>query len=99
MAKSIICNTKECYFCGSRGNLHKHHIMGGPNRPLAEKDGLWVYLCQPHHVCSPYAVHVNRDKSLELKIEAQRAYEKLYGHDAWMCRYGRNYMEEQNAKA
>ncbi len=95
MAKSIICNIKECYFCGSRTNLHKHHIMGGPNRPLAEKDGLWVYLCQPHHIYSPDAVHVNIKRNLELKKIAQRAYEKLYGHDKWMSRYSKNYLEEE----
>lgn len=107
MAKSIISNTKECFLCREEAEkigyygalpstgLHKHHIMfGTANRKLSEKDGLWVYGCEKeHHEHGPEAPHCNADVDRHLKQIAQRAYEELYGHEAWMKRYSKNYLD------
>lgn len=107
MAKSIISNAKECFLCREEADricyfgvlpskgLHKHHIMfGTANRKLSEKDGLWVYVCEHrHHEHGAEAPHESRETDLHLKQTAQRAYEKLYGHEAWMERYGKNYLD------
>lgn len=57
--KSIIQNEKECYYCGSRLNLHEHHIFPGRNRNNSEKYGLKIWLCDKHHNMSNDSVHFN----------------------------------------
>lgn len=47
--KSIVCDDRQCWVCGNPLNLEKHHVYKGPNRPLAEKYGCFVYLCHYHH--------------------------------------------------
>jgi Zn-finger protein len=52
MAKSIIQEESEkaCYLCGSVINLQKHHVWHGTgNRKIADKDGLFVWLCESCH--------------------------------------------------
>ena len=92
MAKSIMQTEKECYVTGSTLNLHKHHIFGGPFRKKAEKWGLWAYLRADYHIQTPNAVHNNREFDLELKKEAQRNFECLYGHDIFMQEFRKNYL-------
>ena len=108
MAKSIIQDQriKECYLCRQQADrigyfgelkswgLHKHHCMHGTaNRKLAEKDGLWVYLCEEkHHEHGPEAPHDNPEVDLQLKQIAQQAFEKKRSHEEWMLRYGKNYL-------
>ena len=65
---------KKCYFCGSRYNLHKHHIYMGANRKISDKIGAWTYLCADHHNMSDDSVHFNKDKDLELKQKFERLY-------------------------
>lgn len=92
MAKSIIQTEKECYFCGATENLDKHHCLHGTaNRRLAEKDGLWVYLCKYHHTMSNEAVHQNymMDKTLK-KIAQQRWEEKFGTREQFIKRYGKS---------
>jgi hypothetical protein len=59
MVKSIIQNNKECYFCGSKNDLHEHHIYPGRNRNNSEKYGLKIWLCSKHHNMSNDSVHFN----------------------------------------
>lgn len=98
MSKSIIQNPNDrtCYACGSTLNLHRHHcIYGIANRKKAESDGLWVYLCQEHHTGVLNGVHGrNYQLNKVLHIVAQKAYERLHGHEAYMRRYHVNYLEE-----
>lgn len=49
MAKSIIQTEKECYICRrwynvrtTRG-MEEHHVITGPLRPFAERNGLKVW--------------------------------------------------------
>ena len=96
MSKSIMQQDKVCYACGSTINLHRHHCIRGPHRKKAEADGLWVYLCADHHLHPIYGVH-GRNYLLDrvLRIEAQKAYEAKYGHEAYMKRYHLNWLEEE----
>ena len=108
MSRSIvqISGRKECYFCralaeeeGYYGDLtdkglHKHHIMHGTaNRRLADKYGLWVWLCPEHHELGPEAVHRNRKIDLLLIRIGQKAFEIEYGHAKWMEVFAKNYID------
>ncbi len=90
MKQSIIqTGEKQCFITGSRVQLDQHHCMHGPNRKLADKYGLWVWL--------RHDIHMNlhdRDKELdrELQQEAQRAFEKKYSHEDWMRIFRKNYL-------
>ena len=63
--KSIMQKNKECYMCrelydiSMQVGLECHHIFGGANRNISEKQGLKVWLCQVHHNTSPLGVHFN----------------------------------------
>jgi len=81
----------ECYLCGKRIGLQRHHIMAGSNRSLSEKYGLWVHLCQDCHLGKEGAQY-DADVGLRLKQDAQRAFEKLHGHDMWMQVFRKNYL-------
>ena len=91
-----------CYICMNRyGNtakhavLHEHHVFGGPNRALAEEDGLTVYLCVEHHQTGKDAVHngaEGKENREFLHREAQKAYERTHSRQEFMARYLRNYL-------
>ena len=94
MTHSIMQKTKECYFCGATQNLDKHHcIHGTANRKLADKDGLFVYLCKDHHTMTSKAVHNDATVDLVLKKIAQTEWEKRYGdREKFIQRYGKSYL-------
>ena len=79
---SIIDQNKRCYVCGSRNNLHLHHIWFGKNRNNADKDGLTCYLCWDHHE-GTYGVHgkYGSDLNSQLKKIAQDRWCKNYEKD------------------
>lgn len=82
---------RECYFCGSTQGLERHHIFGGvANRPLSEKYGLYLNLCKNCHL----SVTDNKDIILvnQIKEDAQRRFEALWGHDKFIEVFGRNYL-------
>lgn len=95
MGRSIISNAKKCYVCGAVNGLEKHHcLFGTANRKKAEEDGLWVYLCNRDH----QAVH-HQDiwEKKALQELAQEKWESKYGNrEAFMKRYGKNYLERDN---
>jgi len=92
MAESIIQTEKECFFCGRRTNLERHHVFGGvANRPISEKYGLTVWLCHEHHTGDNGAQYV-KAMNLQLKQEAQRAFEKTNSRELWMRLIGKNYL-------
>lgn len=78
--KSIISNEKECFICGTRLKLHKHHcIHGSSNRKNSEEFGLWIYLCDFHHNASIEAVHFNHSFDVMVKKYAQMVFENKIG--------------------
>lgn len=97
--KSIVQQEKECFLCRRLYNrenvinLQEHHcIHGTANRTLSEKYGLKVFLCIYHHTQGLGAVHKNRDYDLIVIKEAQRKFEKKYGHDKFMEVFKKNYL-------
>ena len=91
--KSIIQKDRECYLCSSTLNLEKHHCLHGRGvRQLADRWGLWVWLCPMHHRHSKYGVHGNKDLDLWFKQLAQNCFEIVWGHDRWMEVFKRNYL-------
>lgn len=90
--ESIIQTEKECFVCGSRVNLHSHHlIFGNPGRRNSEKHGLKVWLCMEHHTGNS-GVHQNRDLDLQLKRVGQLKFEESHSRSEWMSVFGRNYL-------
>jgi hypothetical protein len=90
----------HCYLCGGRAQC-VHHIFGGPNRDLAEEDGLFMWLCIGHHTGSSQAVHTNKEIRDWTHRIGQKAYEDSKASKGWtknearetfMRRYGRNYL-------
>ena len=79
--ESILNTEKDtCYLCG-RWCAHpdKHHVFHGrKHRQLADREGLFVYLCPECHTIGPRAVHRVREIDLKLQQEAQEVWEKRY---------------------
>lgn len=95
--KSIMQDEKECYICRTTLNLERHHCIHGRGyRPLADKYGLTVYLCQRHHrgdiSGNTYAVHHNEVFDTKLKQEAQKAFIARYPDKDFLKIFGKNYL-------
>lgn len=93
---SIIKKSKSCFFCGDTRNIEKHHALHGTaNRRLADKDGLWVWVCPECHR-GTNGVHGKNGhgKDLTLKMTAEYAWMKHYGKTEYdfVQRYGKNYL-------
>lgn len=92
MSRSIVQAEKECWFCGSRVRLEEHHIFAGTaNRKISEKYGLKVWLCHRHHTGDGGAQY-DPEKNLQLKQEAQKAFEKEHSLELWMKLIRKNYL-------
>ena len=92
MAKSVIQERKECYFCGKLTHLERHHVFGGvANRPISEKYGLTVWLCHNCHTGNNGAQY-DKMKNLHLKQDAQFAFERNHTRSEWMKLIGKNYL-------
>ena len=94
--KSIICNKKECYLCGSTPVERHHCIHGTAGRKLADKYGLTVWLCPFHHRDQKHGVHGNAALDRWFKELAQNCVEIVYGHEKWMQVIGRDYLHKED---
>jgi Zn-finger protein len=92
MSKSILQDEKECYLCGKKTGLEMHHVWGGvANRPISEKYGLKVWLCHECHTGNEGAQY-DKMKNLQLKQDAQYAFEREHTRAEWMKLIGKNYL-------
>ena len=92
MADSILQSEKECWFCGRTNGLECHHVFEGTaNRKISEKYGLKVWLCHEHHTGDGGAQY-DRERNLQLKQAAQKAFEQLHSHEEWMRLIRKNYL-------
>ena len=92
MSKSIMQTEHECYLCGRRFGLERHHVLAGTaNRRLSEKYGLWVYLCHNCHTGNGGAQY-EKELNLRLKREAQEAFERKYDGESFRDIFGKNYL-------
>lgn len=92
--KSIVQSEKRCYFCGTRDNLHEHHIFPGSNRKNSEKYGMKVYLCANHHNMTKDSVHFNPIYMKLLKIIGQLYYEDVFQDEPFRNVFYKNYRED-----
>ena len=96
MRSSIINNKKRCFVCGTKNNLHLHHVIFGKNRKKADQDGLTIYLCQEHHE-GTNGVHGKNGHKLDLKLKKLAQYSWMYYYDKskdeFIEKYGKNYLD------
>lgn len=104
----VLQQRKECYFwrtiCDMEvtHGLELHHIYGGANRKISDKNGFFVYLTKANHTganCNDnplgvLGVHFNRDFDLKLKRACQREFEKTHTRQDFMRLIGKNYLED-----
>ena len=92
--KSIIKGDSKgiCYICGKHGRTELHHMLHGPYRKMADRNGLTVHLCWQCH----RALHDRGDHDLELEQEAQREFEAMYSHDLFMTIFQKSWLMEDN---
>lgn len=92
MSESIMQTQKECYLCGRKTCLERHHTLSGvANRKLSEKYGLWVYLCHDCHT-GPNGAQYNPEKNRVLKKQAQIAFEKTHTREEFRKIFGKSYL-------
>ena len=92
MKESIIQKERQCYFCGKVMDLERHHVFAGvANRPISESYGLWVWLCHNCHTGNSGAQY-DKERNLELKQEAQKAFQMYFGRQMWMKLIRKNYL-------
>ena len=90
--KSILTDDLDhCLICGSPHVEIHHCIYGTANRRIADKYGLVIALCREHHT-GPYGVHFDPVLDRDIKMGAQKMFERRYGRDKWMEIVGRNYL-------
>ena len=93
MSKSIMQDSKRCYFCGRQVGLEEHHIFGGvANRKLSERYGLKIWCCDYHHRDPKNGVQYNREVNQKMKQLAQIAFEARHSHEEWMQVFRKNYL-------
>lgn len=78
----------KCYICKKYGVTETHHMLHGSRRKMADKYGLTVKLCPTCH----RLLHDTGLHDLDLEQEAQRRFEKEYGHEKFMEVFGKNYL-------
>lgn len=92
MARSILQDAKECWYCGTTQNIECHHIIFGRGlRKISERLGLKVWLCADHHR-GAYSPHQRRDFDLRLRRAAQSIFVDTHSQEEWMEEVGRNYL-------
>ena len=96
-----------CYLCGEYGREKHHIIHGTANRKIADKEGLWVYLCNNCHTGGRNAVHNDNKTDLKLKKEGQTVWELRYienypyknhapeaAREAWLRLFMKSWLED-----
>lgn len=93
MKKVELQSNKQCFFCGSQTELHRHEVFyGTANRKKSIECGLQVWLCPIHHNMSSKGVHMNHARDEILKKYAQRVFEDSNGHEEFMRIFHKNYL-------
>lgn len=95
---------KYCACCGKPGTVKHHLVFGKSERPLADKDGLVIYLCNDCHNMAEKAINRIHENPMAEKLskmlgqmafEREKAYEGLTREEArqaFMKRYRRSYL-------
>ena len=86
----MLTTNKRCYFCG-KTTVQLHHIYGGRNRKISDRNGFTVWLCAEHHTGNK-GVHNCEEMSLILKKKQQEQYEKTHTRQEFIELIGRSYL-------
>lgn len=90
---SIVMKVKACWVCGTIYNLHKHHIVfGRGQRSVADKHGIWCWLCAEHHEGFSGVHGGNHELDLALKQAAQTEFERNHSRDEWRKLFTKSYL-------
>lgn len=89
--KSILQDKKECYVTGRTDGLHKHHIFGGPNRKISEREGFVIWL-RPEWHTGDNGIHHNKEFALKVRRECQAKYEETHSREDFIKLIGRSYL-------
>ena len=68
------------------------YFYGFANRKKSEKWGCWIWLRSDFHNMSNHGIHADPELDMKVKIETQKKFEELYGHDLFMKEFGRSYL-------
>ena len=86
---SIITNNLNvCYICTQSPKNDLNEVFGGSNRKKSMQWGLVIPICRECH--SEW--HLNKQLRKKYQQEAQRSFEKQYGHEMFMLEFKRNYL-------
>lgn len=84
---------EKCYICGTTKDLQIHEVFfGTANRKKSIKYGCCLTLCAYHHNASNQAVHYNHELDIQLKMEMQRRFIKVYPNVDFRKVFGKNYL-------
>lgn len=86
----MLTTNKRCYFCG-KPEVQLHHIYGGCNRKISDRNGFTVWLCVEHHTGNK-GVHNCEQLSLVLKQRQQEQFEETHTRQEFIKLIGRNYL-------
>lgn len=92
--RSILQDKKECFITHRTYGLHKHHIYGGGNRRISEREGFYIFLIPELHNMSDKGIHFDKGFDLWVKQLCQKEYEKTHTRQEFMDLIGRNYLTE-----
>ena len=84
-------NPRRCWLCQMGPGTEWHHVFMGPNRRLAEEDGLKVLLCADCHRNGQNAAHRDPATKHMLEYYGKQAYLIKHTPEEFRQRYGRNY--------
>jgi len=90
MGKSIIENEKKCFIC-QNPRVQKHHIYKSHKcRDIADKEGLWVWLCPKHH----RELHDNAGRGLDMELMqlGQQKYEETHTREEFIEKFIKSYL-------
>ena len=90
--KSVLQTEKECFVCHTTYNLEEHHCFRAPYRNASERNGLKVWLCQPHHTGNRGVHNGNVILDKWLKQTAQKKYEETHTREEFIREFGRSYL-------
>ena len=88
---------RECFLCGRREWIERHHIFGGAYRKKSERYGLVVDLCHYCHNEPPFGVHHSKDVMREMKQYGQKKamLEQGWSVEEFIKEFGKSYIEEE----
>lgn len=91
--KSIIQeDLTKCYVCGRPKQAIHEVFYGTANRKKSIEYGCYIALCGEHHNLSNKGIHFDKALDKYVKVETQKAFERIYGHEKYMEVFNKSYL-------